>query len=288
MKLNNISLPYPVLGISDDITPLLKEDCVIIENTSNAVEYCFVVTLKIENDDILSLINDGYAEYSCEVDCVGTLLRRSYASSDGKITIKISRKHLVGRVFFNSFVSVKKTIKNYKNKGFNVDYTGFSFDMEPGDILVAFPQSYYDADIKYDKLQAAGSFMQIREGVGKDFTTFDFESDKIDILLPTPIFEMYKNGLGNQFSMIIHSSLAYNALTCALYNIDKHKTTTWAKTIFYRMEHEDDLRDFLPEDIEQDARIENVPELAMRLLKDPYARMFNYLNELNQRMGETE
>lgn len=288
MKLNNISLPYPVLGISDDIKPLLKDDCVIIENISDAINYCFNIKLKIENEDISSLISEGYAEFSCEIDCIGTLFRRSYSSSDGNIIIKIPRKNLVGRIFFNSFVSVKKTIKNYKNRGFNEDYTGFSFDMEPGDILVAFPQSYYDADIKYDKLQAAGSFMQIREGVGKEFTTFNFESDRIDILLPTPIFEMYKNGLGNQFSMIVHSSLAYNALTCALYNINEHKTTTWAKTIFYRMEHEEDLREFLPEDIEQNAQIENVPELAMRLLKDPYARMFNFLNELNQRMGDTE
>ena len=31
MKINDISLPYPVLGISDDVLPLLKKDCVSIE-----------------------------------------------------------------------------------------------------------------------------------------------------------------------------------------------------------------------------------------------------------------
>lgn len=280
MKLNNISLPYPVLGNSDDIEPMLPEDSLSIKvDDDGKGNYVFTVNMRHENECIHNLILDGYAEYNCEVDCARAMFRRCYTSKNGKIKIVIPRTALNGRVEFNSFVSVKIPF-NYVNPNFNKDYEGFSFDMELGDILVAFPPKHYDVDIKYDQLQAAGSFMQIREGIGRDEVYTDVSGDKIEILLPTPLYVMYKDMIGRdiRFMEIFHSSIVMNALVQALYCYDEYKETTWARTIECRLKMEPALRGYNMEEIEPD----QIPALAQKLLKDPYGRMFDRLKTMKE------
>lgn len=271
MKLNNISLPYPVLGISDDITPLLPEDSVNVVVDADLKNYVFDISLKFINQDIQALINNDMAEFSCEYECSKTMLRRCEHHSNSSFSISIPRNFVNGTLVFNCFVSVKKTLKNYSNTGFNEDYKGVSFDMEPGDILIIFPHFRYDADIKYDKLQAAGSFMQIRESPHHKEVFFDIATNKIEILLPTDLYQLYNNPIVKSSIEIIHSSLVLNALTYALININDHSETTWAKTILYRIKNEDE---FAETDINDSSKI---PALAQKLLKNPYSRLFNHL-----------
>lgn len=271
MNLNNISLPYPVLGISDDVKPLLPQDAINVNMVSDNLNFIFEITLKFDNHDIQSLIDSKSAEFSCEYECKQTMLRRCERFRTPQFTIIIPRKSVNGRLFFNCYVSVKKEIENYTNSGFNEDYKDASFNMEPGDILVAFPQCHYDADIKYDKLQAAGSFMQIRESSLHNEVFFDISGNKIEVLLPPTLYNLYCNPIVKGSSEILHSSIVMNALTYALINIDNHKETTWAKTIFYRLENEEELSLAELEDVSL------IPGLAQKLLKDPYTRLFNYL-----------
>lgn len=269
MNLNNISLPYPVLGISDDIVPLLPEDSVSVELIQDVRNYKFLITLKFTNNDISKLVENGQAAFSCEYECPKTMLRCCKKNYRPFFEIEIPTHNINGRVIFNCFVSVKKPISNYKNKGFNDDYEGLSFNMEIGDILVAFPQFHYDADIKYDKLQAAGSFMQIRDTTQHEEVFFDITGNKIEILLPQRLYQLYCNPQVKGAAEIIHSSLVLNALTYALININDHEQTTWAKTILYRMKNENAFSNV---DIEE---ISTIPSIAQRLLKDPYGRLFN-------------
>lgn len=269
MNLNNISLPYPVLGISDDIIPILPEFPVSFELTSDNYNYTFAIELQFENEDIERLINEGKAEFSCEYECTRTMLRNCISSHEPAFKILIPRNHINGRIIFNCFVSVKESILGYKNKGFNPDYDGCTFDMEPGDILVHFPSFHYDADIRYDKLQAAGSFMQIRESDLHSEVYFDISGNKIEILLPKKHYELYCNPNVKGEPEIIHTSMVLNALTFALLNIEEHEQTTWAKTIYYRLDTEDG---FSRAELDDPAAVVG---LAQKLLKDPYMRMFN-------------
>lgn len=57
MKINDISLPYPVLGISDDVYPLLKNDCVSIEepvSTPSSIQ--FKIHLRQKNKEITQFV----------------------------------------------------------------------------------------------------------------------------------------------------------------------------------------------------------------------------------------
>ncbi len=219
MNLNNISLPYPVLGISDDIYPLLPDDAVSVNVESDKKTYTFHICLKFRNQDIDDLITRDYAKYTCEYECSRTMLRKCEKSTIPEFTISVGCKEINGRLNFNCFVSVKKVIKQYENRGFNPDYNGYNFYMEPGDILVAFPQFHYDVDIKYDKLQAAGSFMQIRESDQINEVSFEISGNKIEILLPSPLYKLYCDPFVKGAKEIIHSSIVLNALTYALFEL---------------------------------------------------------------------
>lgn len=269
MNLNNVSLPYPVLGISDDVLPILPEDAILFELAADVRYYTFNIDLKFDNIDIQRLIDKKEAEFSCEYECARTMLRRCEVSSEPHFTIVVPRHAINGRLNFNCYVSVKEPISDYSNRGFNSDYEGFTFDMEPGDILVTFPQFHYDADIRYDKLQAAGSFMQIRESNLHEQVFFDISGNKIEILLPPTHYQLYCNPIVKGSAEIIHSSLVLNALTYALLNIENHEQTTWAKTIYYRLDIEEG---FSRTELQEPS---NIPGLAQRLLKDPYLRLFN-------------
>ena len=80
MRIDNVSFPYPVLGISDDITPTLEETkCdvpVIKADNDGSGGIVISAQIKLENADILKYIADGYAEFSLEVSCRDTLFRR--------------------------------------------------------------------------------------------------------------------------------------------------------------------------------------------------------------------
>ena len=283
MKLSNVSLPYPVLGIGDDILPALDENSIKISPPSKDIDnYYFEFELSFDNDEIKEYIKNGFAEYTCEIDCVQTVFRESHPFPNNKFTITIPRKSVYGRVYFNCFVSVKRQINNYTNSHFNDDYKGFSFNMEPGDILVGFPSRYIDTDIKYDKLHAAGSFLEIVKGPpSQQETSFNFEEQKIQIALPEELYNLCEqNSLGKKYGIIMQASLAYNALTCALYEISGLPTNLkWVRVISTRLHTEDELKDFLVSEDEDRIEVERVPELAMKILKDPYNRLINFLSD---------
>ncbi|MCC8119162.1 MAG: hypothetical protein LIP09_10530 [Bacteroidales bacterium] len=276
MNLNNISLPYPVLGLSDDILPALSSDAISAEINITPRNYEFKVTLKFKNEEIEKQIRWKCAQFACEYECSKTMLRKCIFSESPDFEFSIPRNAVNGRININCFVSVIREIKKYQNKGFNEDYQGFTFDLEPGDILVAFPPVRYDADIKYDKLQAAGSFMQIRKSDLHDDVFFDISGDKIEICMPSLLYELYENPTIKGQAQIIHASLVLNALTYALLNLNNSEDEellerTWAKTILYRLETEPG---YDKNDLDEPSK---VPLIAQKLLQNPYMRLFNHL-----------
>lgn len=281
MKLSNISLPYPVLGVNDDVTPLLPEDAVIIKfDKSNPTEYRLSVSLKFDNPDIECLINEGYANYICEVDCVKTNLRKSIPYNKPEFEFTINSKSVSGNVELSCYVTVIKPINNYVNRGFHEDYKGAIFNLTPGDILVGFPIRSFVADPTFDKLKSATSFMQIRQDKDHTYTNFEFTSKTIDIKLPTELFNIFNSGVGISYAEVIHSSLAHSALLAALYEINNYSNSQWAQAIVELLNNDPDLKDFYTID-NGSIQFTDAIHVATMLLKDPYNRMFRKLDSMN-------
>ena len=281
MKINNLSFPYPVLGIGDDIMPSpgFASDPNVAKTTG---KYIFEVSLNMRNADIDNQIKNANASYVCEVECSRTLLRRCFFSQKPHFKIELAKTLLAERVSFQFSVIALKDIKGYSNSQCHEDYAGYRFDLEPGDLLAFIGQFTYDVDIKYDKLKSVGSLMQITESKMDKMPRFLLGGDKIDIKLPTDLYNMYRESImGNrQFSNIIHSSIVFNALVTGLLYYDANKETLWARTLKYRIDNESALEKFRDNKTLETEDPEEVMELAQILLMDPYKRLFESLSGL--------
>ena len=199
------------------------------------------------------------------------MMRKCVKSTEPHFSITESRHGLSGRIIFKCYVSVKQEIEHYHSTTFNEDYGNADFHMYPGDILVVFPEAFYNVDVKYDKLQAAGSFMQIRRCENIEDIFFDITHDTIEIQMPARHYDKFcESTVKNQMS-IIHSSLVLNALTYAMMNIREHDNDglVWKDSILQRLQTE---KQFEGLDIEDPSQ---VPIIAQRMLQDPYMRLFN-------------
>lgn len=270
MKTKNIKLPYPVLGLNDDITPLPKFD---IKMSSDRMKYMFDISFTVENPDIQKLIDNGDAQYVCEIDCVNTYLRVSEKSTVPRFYIELKRREVAGEISFFCSIAATKPILGYTNSQAHPDYAGYTIDLNPGDLLAYLGEATYDAEIRYDKLQNVSTFMEIQESPLDDGKTYYVLSEpKILIQLPSELFKCYKEKVrGPKYASIIHASIAYNALLYALYNIEDYSDKLWARTLRLRLQTEPRLKKFDLDD-SQDA-----PHIANELLGNPYKRLFDNL-----------
>ena len=284
MKYKNVSLPYPVLGIHDDVYPLLEEDCVQMSDpVKTAVSYTFSIDLTQRNRDITDLVAEGKAEYACEVTCKDTFLRLCYHSREPHFDITLDRKEVNGHIDFQCFIAAKVDILDYTNRDFNEDYHGFTFDLEVGDMLAVFPLAWWNTEIKFDKLYAAGSFMHIVEAAdGIDKTWFNLDDDRIMIEMPHDLFVQYQR-IGNSFPEVIHSSLVHNALVYALSNLGEYqdKGKLWADSLMARMD-DPQLQQYDLSDMTQVYRVADI------LLQDPYKRLLDSLEKIADSHNEEQ
>lgn len=282
MSRNNKSYPYPVLGIGDDI--LSRPTIVVDTIQSDAENYYIPVHLGMENPDIANLVKNGYAEYGCEVGCARTFLLKWYGFEEKDFTIVLPRHSVAAKVTFDCRVSVVKDIVDYQNSEAHEDYKGIAFNLPAGSVLATFGTFSYNADIEYDRLNSAGSFLTITKGSDPNNTTYVLDHPKIEIRLPENLYNEYKEKYDKKSSKwgdVFHSSLAFNALVFALLNYDEetHKDLLWARTLFYRIDIEPSLRQY------KEALINKYPydilKLAQALLGNPYKRMLKTIGGLD-------
>ena len=285
MKRSNKSYPYPVLGIGDDIMP--KPSFTVDPITADTENYYVNVKIQMDNQDITDLISGGYAQFGCEVECSRTFYMKWFGFDTPEFTIELPRHGVAEKVSFDCRVSVIKDITGYMNSAAHEDYKGIPFNLPAGSVLASFGKFNYNADIQYDKLHSAGSFITIIKGNDPENTTYTLDHPKIEVKLPPVLFEEYKekyNKRTSKWADVFHSSIAFNALVFALfsYNEDLHKDLLWAKTLNYRINLEPSLGIYKDTMTMKTPR--EVMELAQALLGNPYKRMFKTIGTLDERM----
>lgn len=284
MKFSDLSFPHPVLGISDSISGNADIGESEINKTSN--NYEFSLELNFNNKDLEQLVNENKAEFICEVTCSNTLFRHSFKSNSNRIEFAILNKLVRGRIDFICLLVAKSEINNYTNSLAHSDYDGYSFNLVEGDVLAYFGEFSFNADVKYEKLKAVSSFMEVVEKPDLEYTNIDLKKSKIQVELPSQAYNSFRSSSISQeyrFVPIFHSSIVMNALLIALYNYNDHQEYIWAQVIEYRLRNEDELKHL---SIDEKA---NIPEIAQILLGNPFNRLLNEgLNTLTESMNSYE
>lgn len=304
MKTENVSFPYPVLGISDDILPSLEEtgcadpDITIVEEGES---FRISVSLKLMNSDILNYISDESAEYSVEVSCHSTMLRKCITSAKPDFSFTIEKKLLNGKMEFESYVIVKNDIVNYKNMGLNPDYEGHIINLHKGDVLVAYKKCSIPLDLDLRNIRNIKSFMSVQRNSRENehSVMYDLDSPKILILLPDKMMDEYNkkpanNEDGEKRKGILKASLYLQALTYALLNYHKYKEEkgyTWVNALTYRM-NEPDLREHCKEILHNESsdndsqNMDNLFKLAQMMLNQPYMGMLKQISISENTVGK--
>ena len=182
MNFNNISFPHPVLGVANEVSSEIKrieKDDISINPKSHSYE--IRVKLSFDDEVLRQLIQDDKAEFICEATCSNTLYRKIIRSEKPKIEFEILRKQVKGRIDFLCLLVAKENIESYSNTNFHSDYNGFSFEVEQGEVLAYFGDFYFNADIKYEKLKAVSSFMEIVPNEELTYTYVDLKKSKMTI-----------------------------------------------------------------------------------------------------------
>lgn len=275
MKLTNYIIPYPVLGLEG----AFNEGCevnVSLEFETTTSLFKFHVNMELNDKTILTLINDGKANFACEIDCSKTFFRRVFNYNKNTFTIEIPRTSLVGDVNFFFSVVVLENINDYFNSNMNSRYySGYKFNLQKGCLLAYFGERTFNADIKYDELKAIGSIVEVKEDPNEKYTYFDFSGEKIRIFLPQEEFQNFNRSNNNLLSDITHASIVQCSLISALNAYKEHKHTLWAQTLKVRTKTDNNLKQF--ENLEDlDGR--QVAQLVNLLLDNANKRMFATLD----------
>lgn len=303
MRIENVSLPYPVLGISDDIRPTLEEtDCSnpVITISEEGDLFRISVTLKLKNNDIVNYIQDEFAEFSVEVSCHSTMYRNCISSSTPVFSFTVEKKLLNGRLDFESFVIASKDIFNYRNEGLNPDYEGHVINLHKGDLLVAYNKCSIPLNLDLRNIRNMKSFMTVQRSnnPNEHTVTYELESSKILIILPEEMMEEYNKKPSNtsepkERKVILKASLYLNALTYALLNYQKYKDRDlmWVNALSYRMK-EPDIKDFCKDIINFDSsnsdsqNMDYLFKLAHMMLNQPYLGMLKQISTDNNIVGQ--
>jgi hypothetical protein len=268
MKFSDISFPHPILGVSDTISGIvgfLKDPGI----ESYKDNYKIKIECLHDNADLSRLILEKQAEYFCEVNCSSTLYREIFKSDSNSIEFEISKKQVKGKVEFICLLVSKKNISNYVNSCAHIDYEGYTFNIDKGDILAFFGAYSFNADIKYERLKAVSEILTVIENSDVDYANIVLDNPKIEVQLPTAEYELFAGKYSHEekYIPIFHSSIVLPSLLTALYNLKLHKEQFWAKAIAYRLENE---KEFANLSIEEP---ENIPEIAQKLLGNPINRL---------------
>lgn len=223
MNIKTKSYPNPVLGNGNDYRITIDPETIVkftplVKDKDN---FYSTVTLNLDDEIITNLIKEKKAAFFCDIDCVKTNYRISEYVYDKQIILTIPRNKVVDNVDVNCFIVAMKPIENYTHPEFNEMYEGILCDLEEGDFLATLGSYYLNATVKYNKCPAPSSLMQVQEasmGSGITKVTFNPDKERIFIVMPHDIFELYNRVCGQNTNAdeLFVSTIAVDALAHAL------------------------------------------------------------------------
>lgn len=276
MNTNKNNYVYPVLGYGDDILPSLTNNNMKYDVILDGDHYDFRVEMICNNDDIINLIEKGFAVYSCEVSCPRSFLRRSFSGPSSSIFFSLKKDDIYERIDIYARITVIKDIPEYRNSCQNEDYCNEAFYLEPGDVLADFGNFHFYSEIYYDEMYSAGSFIKIFKQDSLDLPFCDIENDYIKINLPERMYRNFCRIRNNKdFNEIFHASFIVFFLAKALssYEEEKHGNFKWANVIRFRIRKDSKLSKY---DLKNHT---TAFELAQELLANPFKRMIENINK---------
>lgn len=206
--------PHPVL--SDRTDDYVKSSFDYNLQVEKGIrELIFNISLKVNNQELESLIKCGMVEYLIHIECPYTCYRLAIKTSDNTVQKRIRESDINGKMSICAFLVAKQQLTNYHNDDFNEDYGKSTFDINRGEILAIAGQIDIDITKETDDLTKLPSIFSVcRLAAETDNSMrFNIDGNKIVISLCKNSFENYKI-ISNMPDMlpVLHSMMIIPAL----------------------------------------------------------------------------
>ena len=206
--------PYPVLaeGADDFVSSSFTFETAVSRGIR---EIKFSFTMKLKNEEILAMLEQGDAEYLIHIECPVTGCRNIVKSHTSFFTKSISEKDLNGKVSVCAFIVAKKDLPAYINKDFNTNYEGITFFVDRGGILAIGGQYHLSVLKDTEELARIPSVFTICKYAANadESMRIDMEQEKIAISLSDQSFQNYKLLSGNPILFpVLHAMIIIPAL----------------------------------------------------------------------------
>jgi hypothetical protein len=270
MRVNNISLPHPVLGKKDDVSGFYSPQ---ISCKLGRDEIQIKIKHQLSNKSIRKLINDKIAVFTTELVCSKTFFRKSFTTADEEQTLVIPSEDLRDTVTIRLYITAEEEIIEYKIPEFNSDYGSFTFQISKGDVLAYGGKTDFFAPKGYS-LITISSLMVISSNNNQNGPfDIDLNEEKIVVKLSINDYNMYSEykKVRNLYPLF-HSTIVFPVLMHTLIsmkeNAEEYKGIAWYESLRYRLLNEKPFKNNRSSQL----NTQDIPDIAQLLLKNPTER----------------
>lgn len=282
MEIRNRLYPYPVLSNMNDDYFNSSFD-VSINIIKDGYNIRFELKSQINNDGILSLVNEGKAKFVYHLECAQTGFRKAIATEHTEIVHVEHGTKLRGRMQICPFIVAYEDIPDYNNDLFHRDYRGIKFTIESGCVIAVGSQINADFDPEINDFSNPPSVFSIIKNADetqKDMVV-DINQRKIIIKLNEAEYYSYLNLKENVLlSPILHSLVITPTLVYVLGEIankSPDERYNYSSYAWYRAVKKALFEKFNTNIEEENFSEKNLITLAQQLIDSPLPNAFNIL-----------
>jgi len=293
MKVKERHFPYPVLAdFSDDFNKSSYETD--IDYTINRDQFVLNVKHALNNEELAKMIEDGKAEYATHIECPKTQKRLLNTSNIQHQEVILDAADIENKIEVCTFVIATMSLSNYTNSDFDVDYEGYVFNLNKGDIL-AIGHDYNISVEKEQKNDAESIIQFVKSKESKKTFDIEYESNKILVKLDEEQYALYNSlAADEELLPVLYSLIGVPVITSALQvigneiqNIDSGNTIysdyRWFRVLEEKISSlgEDPYNESIYGEVES-------LELTQRLLENPLSSSLQALVDYNDNDEDAE
>ena len=287
MRAKSSLSPYPILNnYGDDyISSSLTVD---YDVTTQFREVYGKLTFRLDNEDIMKLIDDKAAQYVVHIESPSTCFRQVIKSFDPEVEFRIDSVKISKMIEIRTFIMLVRDVKDFTSPKFDPFYKGMSFNIGAHQIIAVGSAMDFNV-VKDDRdLESIPSIIQISRLSGKkkgSITVNTENASHIIIGLTDDVFEQYCKLGKSTFRDTAFSVVLMPALVVVLQRMYQNKDDAvvtslhWYKVIESMLEKNGHSIENL------DVATDNLLMICQAVFADPIARSLAELDRRAERLA---
>ena len=231
MLIGNKIFPYPLLRDKDNNldykstqfyfdfekdndTPIMVNGMLVLKN----------IFFFLDNPELKNLYSEGALKAICEVECSNTVYREFFELFESPQNREIPISNFANIVTISAYLVATKEIVGYVSSDFVDDFAGYSFHINPSNVLAADDGIKFRVDIDESNDNKMSSiFTIIKKDDAEGIVTYNNGPNKIVIYLNPEAYNIYDTMKNNRmYNSVFFASLVIPALASCLQEIQSN------------------------------------------------------------------